>query len=131
MKTYHGMRMVDGCRVRVIDDVEEELFKGRAYELPLRLDLWKHSPTGFEWGYGGSGPAQLSLALLADATGDDDLAVVYHQPFKWQVVAKLEDGWQLSSEQIMHWVSENFAVRGEEEPAGGDPACRGSRPCPH
>ena len=25
-----------------------------------RLDLWSHSPTGFEWGYPGSGPAQLS-----------------------------------------------------------------------
>jgi len=36
-----------------------------------RLDLWNHSPTGFEWGYGGSGPAQLALALLADHFGDD------------------------------------------------------------
>src|SRR5258708_37021638 len=35
--------------------------------LPLRLDLFNHSPTGFGWGYGGSGPAQLALALLADS----------------------------------------------------------------
>src|SRR5947208_16815166 len=27
-----------------------------------------------EWGYGVSGPAQLSLALLADALGDEELA---------------------------------------------------------
>jgi hypothetical protein len=39
--------------------------------LPLRLDLFNHSPTGFSWGYGGSGPAQLAVALLADALGDD------------------------------------------------------------
>jgi hypothetical protein len=56
--------------------------------LPLRLDLWNHSPTGFEFGYGGSGPAQLALAILADCCGDE-LAVVYHQPFKWAVIARL------------------------------------------
>jgi hypothetical protein len=56
--------------------------------LPLRLDLWNHSPTGFEFGYGGSGPAQLALAILADCCGDK-LAVTYHQPFKWAVVARI------------------------------------------
>jgi hypothetical protein len=52
--------------------------------LPLRLDLWNHSPTGFEFGYGGSGPAQLALAILADCCGDE-LAVAFHQAFKWAV----------------------------------------------
>jgi hypothetical protein len=56
--------------------------------LPLRLDLWNHSPTGFEYGYGGSGPAQLALALLADCCGDD-IAVQFHQAFKWAVVARI------------------------------------------
>jgi hypothetical protein len=66
-----------------------------------RLDLWNHSPTGFEWGYGGSGPAQLALALLAHHLNDDELAVAHHQPFKWAVVAKLpQDGWILTSQQI-------------------------------
>lgn len=31
-----------------------------------RHDLFNHSPDGFAWGYGGSGPAQLALAILAD-----------------------------------------------------------------
>ena len=56
--------------------------------LPLRLDLWNHSPTGFEFGYGGSGPAQLALAILADCCGDE-LAVQYHQAFKWAVIARI------------------------------------------
>jgi hypothetical protein len=56
--------------------------------LPLRLDLWNHSPTGFEFGYGGSGPAQLALAILADCCGDE-LAAAYHQAFKWAVIARL------------------------------------------
>jgi hypothetical protein len=64
--------------------------------LPLRLDLWNHSPTGFEFGYGGSGPAQLALAILADCCGDE-LAVTYHQPFKWAVIARLPaDGGSLT-----------------------------------
>lgn len=33
--------------------------------LDPRFDLMRHSPDGFEYGYGGSGPAQLALALLA------------------------------------------------------------------
>lgn len=30
----------------------------------------KHSPTGFSWGYAGSGPAELARCLLIDALGD-------------------------------------------------------------
>ncbi len=56
--------------------------------LPLRLDLWNHSPTGFEFGYGGSGPAQLALAILADCCGDE-VALSFHQAFKWAVIARI------------------------------------------
>ena len=38
--------------------------------LDSRLDMRNHSPTGFEWGYGGSGPAQLALALAASRLPD-------------------------------------------------------------
>ena len=71
--------------------------------LPLepRLDLWNHSPTGFDWGYGGSGPAQLALALLADHLGDDDEAVELHQDFKRAVIARLPyRAWLLTSDDI-------------------------------
>jgi hypothetical protein len=64
--------------------------------LPLRLDLWNHSPTGFEFGCGGSGPAQLALAILADCCGDE-LAVTFHQLFKRAVIARLPaDGGSLT-----------------------------------
>ena len=89
-KRYEGRR--EGYAVIVTVD-------GR--RLNPRLDLWNHSPTGFEWGYGGSGPAQLALALLADHFGNDRQAVELHQPFKWEVVAKLpKRGWTLTSRQI-------------------------------
>ncbi|MCA9071157.1 MAG: hypothetical protein KDA84_19650 [Planctomycetaceae bacterium] len=70
-----------------------------------RLDLWNHSPTGFEWGYGGSGPAQLALAILADFLNDEEAAVSLHQKFKFQVIAGLpKRNWELSAHQIAAFV---------------------------
>ena len=94
MKTYEGRR--EGYAVIVTAD-------GRP--LRPRLDLWNHSPTGFEWGYGGSGPAQLALALLADHLGNDNEAVVLHQDFKRAIVARLpRSGWTLTSQQMQETV---------------------------
>ena len=53
----------------------------RGWPLDPRHDLYNHSPDGFEWGYGGSGPSQLALAILADAT-DDETALKHYQTFK-------------------------------------------------
>lgn len=68
-----------------------------ARPLPLRLDVWKHSPTGFGWGYAGSGPAQLSLAILVEIIGVEK-ARIFYQDFKWAFVAKLdsEKAWMLT-----------------------------------
>jgi hypothetical protein len=57
------------------------------HALPPRTDLFNHSPTGFEFGYAGSGPAQLSLAILADCVGEP-LALEFYQEFKWAVIAQ-------------------------------------------
>ncbi len=62
---------------------------GATEELPLRLDLRNHSPSGFEAGYGGSGPAQLALAILCDALDDDQRAIRIYQQFKFRVIASL------------------------------------------
>ena len=66
--------------------------------------LWNHSPSGFQWGYGGSGPAQLALALLLDATGDPELSVRLHQAFKWGFVALWGDTWEITDLDIRVWV---------------------------
>jgi RadC-like JAB domain/Family of unknown function (DUF6166) len=88
--------------------------------LPLRLDLFNHSPTGFGWGYGGSGPAQLALALLADALGDDDRAPQLHQEFKFKVAACWPEGerWWITTEQIAAVVdrAEEYSGCQEERP---------------
>jgi hypothetical protein len=66
-----------------------------------RLDLYNHSPSGFEWGYCGSGPAQLALALLADHLGDDQQAFNLYQRFKWAVIVELpKKCWTLTSRDI-------------------------------
>ena len=47
-----------------------------------------HSPDNFNWGYGGSGPAQLALAIMLEITGKAD----GYQEFKWNVIAGLPQG---------------------------------------
>lgn len=71
-------------------------------QLDLRLDLANHSPTGFCWGYGGSGPAQAALAILADYLEDDQAALRLYQHFKSRVVAHLpmDSDFELTGEQI-------------------------------
>lgn len=39
--------------------------------LGLLVHVPKHSPTGFSWGYAGSGPADLARSLLIAVLGDD------------------------------------------------------------
>jgi hypothetical protein len=60
-----------------------------------------HSPTGFSWGYGGSGPAQLALAICIDCVGRHRALEVY-QAFKWDVIAKLpgDRDWELTETQV-------------------------------
>lgn len=70
-----------------------------------------HSPEGFSWGYGGSGPAQLALALLLDVTDDVAMSRSLHQRFKAEVIAKLdtEDNFLLFHDTIRRWVHHRIA----------------------
>ena len=71
--------------------------------LDCRYDLLSASPSGFEWGYGGSGPAQLAIAMLAHAFGDEVAAAEY-QRFKREIVSELpEEGWTLTKRDLDAW----------------------------
>ena len=97
---YAGRRTEKGVFVEVGEGA-------RPRPLNPRLDLGNHSPAGFDWGYGGSGPAQLALALLADATGADAQAVHLHRAFKWAVTARIPQdlaAWTLTAEDVLAWV---------------------------
>lgn len=87
MRTYQGYGNFErGWIVTVENDLGEKV------HLNPRLDLRQHSPTGFAWGYQGSGPAQLSLALLANALEDDSQALELYQPFKQAVISQIPSG---------------------------------------
>ena len=75
--------------------------------LPLRLEVREHSPTGFNWGYGGSGAAQLALAILLDVTNDNELtALTYYQAFKRDIVARwpIHSDWGITASTITYWL---------------------------
>ena len=68
------------------------------------LAVRNHSPTGPAWGYGGSGPAQLALAILLAVT-DAATAERFYQQFKWSVIAPLEaDRWALDAGDVLDWL---------------------------
>lgn len=73
---------VGGATVMVQDGDEQ-------YELPGYHDEVNHSPDGFQWGYRGSGPAQLAFAILAEAY-TVEFAHEHYQSFKKHFVAQLD-----------------------------------------
>lgn len=95
MKIYVGKRIEGaGALVTVTDD------KGTRM-LDPRHDLRNHSPNGFEWGYGGSGPGQLALALCADALGDDARSLRVYQDFKWRMLAPIDgEDFSMTEERV-------------------------------
>jgi Family of unknown function (DUF6166) len=104
---YRGRRTDAGAVV------EAESPAGIWHELDPRLDLRNHSPTGFEWGFGGSGPAQLALALAASRLPDTTAPAIY-QHLKRTLVAGLDrHRWQLTGdaldEQLVKHLSANIA----------------------
>ena len=64
----------------------------------------RHSPTGVEWGYGGSGPADLALSVLLALTDEQAANALYHR-FKHEVVASVpEAGGVLRAADVRRWV---------------------------
>ena len=72
----------------------------------LSQRVWNHSPDGFSWGYHGSRPVQLALALLLDRGVDEKWAARHHQDFKGAVVAGWSKSWTLTGSEIDAWVAE-------------------------
>jgi len=88
---YVGFRTEEGPQVYVVRN---------GYPEPLR-HIERHSPTGFEWGYGGSGPADLALSLLADYLGDAVAAEELKGAFKSEIIARLPGAaWMLTEDAL-------------------------------
>lgn len=109
MIKYTGIRTDLFCSV-VVHVAEEGKVGMDSY--PLH-HICRHSPDGFQWGYGGSGPADLALAILSDYFARQGVvkhlgeATKLYQDFKWDFLAKIrEDGWSISDDQIQWWIEE-------------------------
>ncbi len=73
-----------------------------------------HSPDGFEWGYGGSGPSELALNILALFVPLSE-AWRLHQRFTSDVIAQIgTDGSTLEPPDVRLWI-ETFWDREQRE----------------
>jgi hypothetical protein len=92
----------------ITGDIENRTVYIDGVELsPARsLELINHSPDGFMWGYGGSGPSQLALALMIEFCEDEAVAAQVYQDFKWDVIARLDKDrdFALDPEDIRTWI---------------------------
>jgi hypothetical protein len=71
--------------------------------------VMNHSPDGFEWGYEGSGPAQLALAILLEKFGREK-ALTHYQHFKREFIAT----WQKDKIDVLIDISGWMAERNSD-----------------
>jgi len=98
-KVYSGIR-TKGLRSGVMISVGTSMT-----DIHGLRHIVRHSPTGMEWGYAGSGPADLALSILVDVFGRAELADLYYMEFKFEYVAAwLDDEWVVTSNEIDEWL---------------------------
>ena len=108
-----------GVRLPFTDNtVKYNVDGGPDQKLPLYLEDVNHSPTGFEWGYNGSGPAQLAYAILKkffmiDMTyaRSKEFALGYYSQFKEDFVMKFGEYWEIDNTTIENWYLEQLDKR--------------------
>jgi hypothetical protein len=75
------------------------------YPLPPALHIRRHSPTGLECGYQGSGCAQLALAILHHVYPFSRIPTRLYQAYKRDVIGRLaKSGWTLTRDSVVAWV---------------------------
>lgn len=72
------------------------------------LKVRKHSPDGFAWGYAGSGPAQLALAILLKAGYSPETATYngVYQQFKRDFIQDLPRAKFRLEVDVKKWMAE-------------------------
>jgi len=96
--------------------VEEQDDEGNVCRVEELFHVRRHSPTGFSWGYLGSGPADLALAILTEFTGNQKSVENLYQGFKIDVIANLDTNknFTLYDIDIKEWLERN-GYYGEEK----------------
>jgi len=105
MKTYYAER-TQSCGEENVWISENGV--DRLLPVEPSIKVIHHAP-GFQWGYAGSGPSQLALAILLDFTkGNIQMSKDFYQRFKFEFVAKWQDSWSITENEIHAWIKENF-----------------------
>lgn len=116
---YVGTR----CNGEINVSVRDRNGDDQPSRLPVRLDLVNHSPDGFEWGYLGSGPAQLAFALcLHVLAGDVPRARRVYRDVAFTLVSAFpEDAWSIDQTELKRAI-EGLEQAQREELAGAEVA---------
>ena len=109
-RIFLGYTQSDGKRVVYIGGIDTEK-TSKPLDVKPSLAIVNHSPTGFNWGYNGSGPAQLALAILLELTDDATLSQRHYQRFKSEVIAHMPDKWQMPENKVWDWLKANYKQR--------------------
>lgn len=96
-----------------------EIYHTRVYKLELEpsLKIRSHSPTGFEFGHHGSGPAQLALAILMDFTGKVPHPEMYQRFKSWHLSNIPHPGGIIGGKEIQQFI-DNFPGKKFMSPVG-------------
>jgi hypothetical protein len=94
--------------------IEDDAGNRHRLEPIASLALVNHSPDGFSWGYGGSGPAQLALAMLLHVSGDPGLSQRHYQTFKQRHIATLDidEGWEMPFSRVEEFIEDSRRAEG-------------------
>lgn len=98
VRAYIALRDADGT-------VEATVAFTDGHRQPLP-HLVRHSPTGFEIGYAGSGPADLARSVIGHFLEDGDPSPRIYQRFKFAFVAPAEGGFVITADELRGWLRE-------------------------
>jgi hypothetical protein len=93
--------------IRGLFDTRHVFIAGKELLAKRSQKIRNHSPDGFNWGYGGSGPAQLALALLLHFSKNREFAQEHYQDFKWEVISRLPQAdFEMEESTVTNWIAE-------------------------
>lgn len=97
---------------------QEVYLDGKKLDIEPSLKYRNHSPSGFMWGYGGSGPAQLALAIMLKTLkgSSSEYRIPDYQKFKFDVIAKLPQKPCVATVDFWAWLlkEKNFKLEIKE-----------------
>lgn len=104
--SIRGIRKNNECVVVIKND-------NIASPLDTHSDLINHSPDGFNWGYGGSGPTQLAFAIMYEYGKSKfskeidayKFAIAHYIKFRDDYIASVqESSFEVSFDQMERWL---------------------------